>query len=266
MDTSLIFFRVATYLKYIFVSLNRKGHDIHSPFVFDIVSRVFRNKTDPAVVRNIEMLRAGLLKDKRVIEVTDLGACADNQTDNKRKVSSIARYSAVSGKYGMLLANMAAEFGSPLVVEFGTSLGISTMYLALSCGETPVFSMEGCPATAEIAGENFQKAGLKNIRLSVGPFEEKIPEIIERGISPGLVFIDGNHRKEPLLYYFKTMAGISDKNSVIIIDDINYSREMSEAWNEIKQNGKVSITIDIFRMGIVFFREGVVRKDYIIRY
>ena len=266
MNTSLIFFRVARYLKYIFVSLNRKGHDIHSPFVFDIVSRVFRNKTDPSVVCTIERLRAWLIKDKRVIKVTDLGAGTVNQTDNRRKLSAIARYSAVSGKYGMLLANMAAEFGSPLVVEFGTSLGISTMYLALSCGETPVFSMEGCPATAEIACENFRKAGLKNIRLRVGPFEGGIPEIIEKGISPGLVFIDGNHRKEPLLYYFKAMAEISDKNSVIIIDDINYSLEMSEAWNEIKQYGKVSLTIDIFRMGIVFFREGIGRKDYIIRY
>jgi predicted O-methyltransferase YrrM len=266
MNTGLIFFRVARFLKYVFVSLNRKGHGIHSPFVFDIVNRVFRNKTDISVVCNIEKLRARLINDGRVIEVTDLGAGTYKQTDNRKKVSDIAKYSAVPEKYGKLLANMAAEFGSPLVVEFGTSFGISTMYLAASCGETSVFSMEGCRAVAEIAEDNFREAGLKNIRLRVGPFEGSVPEIIESGISPGLVFIDGNHRKKPLLDYFKAMAEISDSNTVIIIDDINYSPEMNEAWNEIKLNGKVSLTIDIFRMGIVFFRGGIDRKHYIIRY
>jgi len=266
MNTGLIFYRVTRYLKYLFVSVNRRGHGIHSPFVFDIVNRVFRNKTDPALVYSIEKIRERLIRDKRTIHVTDLGAGAEKSLNIMRKVSDIARTSAVSEKYGKLLANMAAEFGGPLVVEFGTSLGISTMYLASACGETSVFSMEGCQETAEIAGVNFKEAGLKNIRLEVGPFEESIPLIISQGIRPGLVFIDGNHRKKPLLDYFEKMAEISDNNSVIIIDDISYSREMEEAWNEIKQSGRVSLTIDIFRMGIVFFRKGVCRNDYIIRY
>ena len=266
MNSGLIFFRIARYLKYIFVSVNRKGHGIHSPFVFDIVSRVFRNKTDPAVVYYIEKLRRSLTGDKRIINVMDFGAGAEKSPGNLKNVSDIAKYSAVPGKYGKLLANMAAEFGRPLVIEFGTSLGISTLYMALSCGETPLLSMEGSPETAEIASRNFQEAGLKNIRLKVGQFEDIIPEIINQGIRPGLVFIDGNHRKKPLLDYFKKMAEISDNNSVIIIDDIYYSPEMEEAWNEIKQYGKVSLTIDIFRMGIVFFRAGIGRNDYIIRY
>jgi predicted O-methyltransferase YrrM len=231
-----------------------------------MVSRVFRNKTDPAVVYCIEKLRRRLISDKRIINVIDFGAGAEKRRNNLKKVSDIARYSAVPEKYGKLLANMAAEFGSPLVIEFGTSLGISTLYMALSCGETSLLSMEGCPETAEIANRNFKEAGLKNIRFKVGPFEDNIPEIISQGIKPGLVFIDGNHRKKPLLDYFKKMADISDNNSVIIIDDIYYSREMEEAWNEIKQYGKVSLTIDIFRMGIVFFRAGIGRNDYIIRY
>jgi predicted O-methyltransferase YrrM len=266
MNTGLIFFRVTKYLKYIFVSVNRKGHGIHSPFVFNVVNRVFRNKTDHTLVYSIEKVRKRLIRDKRIINVTDLGAGSEKCLNNLRKVSDIAGNSAVPEKYGRLLANMAAEFGSPLIVEFGTSFGISTMYMASVCRETPVFSMEGCPETAEIAGMNFKETGLKNIRLEVGPFEDSMPLIISQGIKPGLVFIDGNHRKEPLLDYFEKMAEISDNNSVIIIDDINYSQEMEDAWNEIKQSGKVTLTIDIFRMGIVFFRKGVSRNDYIIRY
>jgi predicted O-methyltransferase YrrM len=266
MNTGLIFFRVGKYLKYIIVSENHKGHGIHSPYVFDLVSRVFRNKTDPAVVFSIEKIRKRLKRDKRTIDVLDLGSGSENRMDNLKKVSEVARFSPVSQKFGMLLANMAAEFGGKLIVEFGTSFGISTMYMASSCGETPVASMEGCPAIAEIADENFREAGLKNIRLHVGPFEDKITEIVKMGITPGLVFIDGNHRKKPVLEYFNKVAGMSDNKTVIIIDDISYSREMEEAWHDIRKNEKVTLSIDLYRMGIVFFRSGIGRKEYVIRY
>ena len=86
----------------------------------------------------------------------------------------------------------------------------------------------------------------------VGSFDDIIPDFQIQGVKPGLIFIDGNHRKEPVINYFNQMAEMSDSNTVIIIDDINYSREMAEAWNEIKLHEKVSVTIDIFRMGICF--------------
>ena len=266
MNTGLIFYRIAKYLKYIFVSENRNGHGIHSPFVYDIVSRVFRNKTDPSFVYSIEKIRKRMMSDHRIFELQDHGAGSLRTRNAMRKVSDIARYSPVTEKYGKLLANMASEFGGPLIVEFGTSFGISTMYMAASCGETTVISMEGSPAAAEIAVKNFKEAGLNNIRLIEGLFEESIPDIINQGIRPGLIFIDGDHSKKPLLANFEKMAEISDNNTVIIIDDINYSREMAEAWNEIKQYGKVTLTLDIFRMGIVFFRKGIVHNNYIIRY
>ncbi len=261
----MFLFRVSRYLKYIMVSQNRRGHGIHSPFVFDLVSRVFRNKTDKEVVCKMEKIRKNLMKDKRIIEVKDLGSGSEGK-NNFRKVSDIVRSSAVTEKYGVLLAKLAAEYAAPLVIEFGTSLGISTMYLSSAKGRTQVFSMEGCPATAEIASENFRENGCDNIRLFTGPFEESLADIIETGISPGLVFIDGNHRKGPVLDYFDKIASISDSNSVIIIDDIRYSREMEEAWDEIKLHEKVTFTIDIFRMGIVFFRKGIAHNNYIIRY
>ena len=262
----MIFFRATKYLKYILLSRHRKGHGIHSPFVFDLVSRVFRNKIDPDIVCSIEKVRKRMISDRRSIIVKDLGSGSEKLKTNLRKVSDIARYSPVPGKYGVLLSNMAAEFGKPLIVEFGTSLGISTMYMAASCTGAIVNTVESCPATSEIAKENFKEAGIKNIEVFTGSFDEVLPVIINSNNKPGLVFIDGNHRKEPVINYFNQIAEISDNNTVIIIDDIYYSREMEEAWNEIKRYEKVSLTIDIFRMGIVFFREGVNHNDYIIRY
>ena len=263
----MIFFRAIRYLNYILLARHSKGHGIHSPFVFDIVSRIFRNKIDPEVVSTIEMVRKRLIADKRIINDNDQGAGSDRIKNREtRKVSDIARYSPVPKKYGALLFSMASEFGNPSMIELGTSLGISGMYMASGCRNSILNTIEGSPQIAEIARENFREAGIENIILKDGLFDEILPQLLSSQSNTGLVFIDGNHRKEPVLNYFRQIAEKSCSSTVIIIDDIHYSREMEEAWNEIMRFDTVSVTIDIFRMGIVFFRRGVTHNNYIIRY
>ncbi len=261
----MIFSRLFKYLIYKLLSGHSKGHGIHSPFVFDLVSRVFRNKTDSAIVLNIEKTRKRLLNDKRTIFVNDLGSGSGIIKSNNRKVSEIARFSPVPPKYGMLLTKMAETFGSPMILELGTSFGISTMYLASGNINCTVNTVEGSSSVSEIARENFAQSGIKNINLTTGSFIDVLPELLKNE-TPGLVFIDGDHRKEPLIKYFRMIEEKAGSATVVIIDDIHHSLEMEEAWEEIKMFERVSVTIDIFRMGLAFFREGISHNDYTIRY
>ena len=262
----MFFFQAINYLKYFLLSSHRKGHGIHCPFVFDLVSRVFRNKIDPEIVSTAENVRKRMISDRRTILVNDLGSGSVSMKNNRRKVSEIARNSPVPAKYGALLSNLAAEFGNPQIIEFGTSLGISTIYMASSCRSSFVTTIEGCETIAGIAKQNFAESGLNNIKVIEESFDNILPELSNTNFKPGLVFIDGNHRKEPVIKYFNKMAELAVNNTVIVIDDINYSREMAAAWNIIKVHEKVTLSIDIFRMGIVFFRSGINHNNYIIRY
>lgn len=264
----MIYFRAVEYLRYLVKSAHRRGHGIHSPFVFKVVSQIFRNKTDPAVVFCVEKVRKRMISDSRVIMTNDLGAghCYGNKESRMRKVSEIARYSSVTRKYCNLLSNMAKEFGGPHIIELGTSLGISSMYMALSSPDITIHTIEGCPETAEIAAANFDQAMIQNIKLHQGAFDDRLPEILASASAPGLVFIDGNHRKEPLLKYFNLIVERSDTNTVIIVDDIYLSHEMEEAWQSIKSHEKVSVTIDLYRMGLVFFRKGINCNHFVVRY
>ena len=254
------------YLRYLIFSRHRKGHGIHSPFVFELISRIMRNKIDNDIVLKVENIRKKNLSDDRVISVQDFGAGSSKMKEKTRRVSDIASYSSVPGKYGRLLANMASEFGKPDIIELGTSLGISTMYMAAACPDSMVYTIEGCPDTAEIARKNFQDSGMNNVNIIIGSFDDKIPELINKPVKPGLIYIDGNHRKEPTLRYFNQLADHSDRNTVIIIDDIHSSEEMEEAWSLIKRHEKVTLTVDIFRIGLVFFRKGMKQSGYVIKY
>jgi predicted O-methyltransferase YrrM len=198
-------------------------------------------------------MRKKLISDPRLINVNDLGTGSKRAKTNQRKVSDITRNSAVPRKYGIFLANMSKEFGSPFVLEFGTSLGISTMYLAALCPGSIVISLDGCRDTSEIASVNFKEAGLTNIRLRNGSFDDLLPGIRNEKICPGLVFIDGDHRKEAVIRYFNQVADMSDNNTVVIIDDINLSHEMSEAWSEIKNHRDVTLSVDIFSVVLLLF-------------
>ena len=263
----MIFFRTSAYLRYLVKSGHRKGHGIHSPFIFDLVSRIFRNKMDKDIVLSVEKQRRKMISDTRIITLNDLGAGSVRKgKSNKGRVSEIARYSSVSGKYGILLANLAKEFGKPCIIELGTSLGISSMYMALNSPGTTLHTIEGCSERAKIAAENFDQAHVENIILHNGSFDEILPEILESCPTPGLIFIDGNHRKEPLLRYFRMIADRSGSHTVVVVDDISLSPEMKEAWQEIKVHSKVSVTVDIHRMGLVFFREGINTNHFIVRY
>jgi predicted O-methyltransferase YrrM len=152
------------------------------------------------------------------------------------------------------------------VLELGTSLGISSAYLASANSKIKVITIEGCKEIAEKAKENFKKLGLQNIEQHLGNFDDVLPQLLSEKKKIDFVFFDGNHRKEPTLNYFKQCLAHAHEGSIFIFDDIYWSSEMKEAWNEIKMNERVTVTLDLFFMGIVFFRKEQVKQHFIIRY
>ena len=78
------------------------------------------------------------------------------------------------------------------------------------------------------------------------------------------VFFDGNHKKKPTLSYFKQCLEVAHEDSIFIFDDIYWSTEMTEAWQEIKKHPKVTLSIDCFEMGIVFFKKEQAKEHFTV--
>ncbi len=255
------------YLSYYFKAQNGKGHGVHSPFVFDFIIHVLNDKKKYGCYGKIESLRKELLSNNTSIEVEDFGAGSAVIPFKKRKIKDIASSSLKKKKYAQLLFRIAKYYQSKEIAELGTSFGITTCYLASANADSKVFTFEGAKNIAKIASDNFTKCGLKNIELIEGDFEKTLSVNGEIIPNVDLLFIDGNHRKEATLSYFNFFLKKSSNNSIFIFDDIHWSKEMEEAWKAIQQHDSVTLTIDLFFIGLVFFsKDFKVKQDFTVRF
>ncbi len=255
------------YFHYYFHSKNGKGHGVHSPFVFDFIIHVLDDRKKYACYDIIESLRRSLLKNDTEIEIEDFGAGSAVIPFKNRKVKDIARSSLKKKKYAQLLFRIAKYFHSKNIVELGTSFGITTCYLASSNNNAKVITLEGSNNISKIALQNFNEATVDNIELIKGDFAKTISSVCEKFKTIDLLFIDGNHRKKSTLEYFQFFLKKSNENSIFIFDDIHWSKEMEEAWEEIKGHHSVTLTIDLFFIGLVFFsKDFKVKQDFPIRF
>jgi predicted O-methyltransferase YrrM len=255
------------YIHYLFTASNGKGHGIHSPFVFDFVTSVLNNRSRPDVFIKIENLRKSLLKNKEGIVVEDFGAGSSHDSRNERRISDIARHAAKPAKYGRLLYRMIDHFHCGQVLELGTSLGLSTAYMASPPAVVHITSLEGAAFVAARAKQNLESLSISKVEIITGNFDITLEQALKKNPKPDLVFFDGNHRKEPTLRYFRQCLTMADENSIFVFDDIHWSAEMEEAWREICQSEAVTCSIDLFFVGIVFFRKDFREKlAFTIRY
>lgn len=250
------------YLQYYFTASNGKGHGMHSPFVFEIIAKILNDKTVYPEYEKVEALRNQLLNDSTLLEVEDFGAGSVIDKKSKRTISSIAKNAAKPKKFGQLLFRMVKHYQPATILELGTSLGITTSYLSLAKPDARLITMEGSKKISEVAKKNFQNLGLKNIELVEGNFDNTLSSVISQLSSIDFAFIDGNHRKEPTEIYFKKLLAKTNNNSILVFDDIHWSCEMEAAWETIKKDAAVTCSIDLFFIGIVFFRKEFKDKQH----
>lgn len=255
------------YLNYYVSAGNSRGHGIHSPFVFDFIIQVLRDDRFYYAYHEVEKLRALLLQDVTLIEIMDFGAGSAGLSRSKRKVCDIAKWSLKPAKYGQLLFRMVNYYQPKVILELGTSLGVTTSYLAKGRTFATVHTLEGAPALASLAKRHFAHLGLTNILVTEGNFDITLPSILGKTVSPDFVFIDGNHKLEPTLRYFNWLLPFVHSGSIFVFDDIHWSLEMEQAWQTIQSHQAVTCSIDLFFVGIVFFSPDFKeRQNFSIRF
>jgi len=252
-------FQIIAYIKFLLRSTNE--HGVHSPFVFDLITKCFYNKKQLNVYLKLDQFRSELLKNNNKIQVTDFGAGSRVFKSNTRGISAIAKTAGITKINARLLTRLSIYFDFNTVLELGTSLGLATSSIAFGNPNTKITTLEGCPETSKIAQQQFKKHQLNSISSLTTDFNSFLKENFS---SFDLVYFDGNHQKKATLEYFNSLIKNTHNYSMFIFDDIHWSAEMEEAWEEIKKHPKVTITIDTFFWGFVFFRTETKHKEHFI--
>ena len=181
---------------------------------------------------------------------------------NTRVIKNIAASSLKSKKFAQLLYRIIQYYKPATILELGTSLGITSSYLAKGNEQGHVFTCEGSSTIAAIAQKNFDQLHIKNIHLTQGDFAKTLQPLLNETGKVYLAFIDGNHRKDPTLEYFTKLLNHSTPYTILIFDDIHWSEEMEAAWHAIQQNTAVTLTIDLFFIGLVFINADLKEKQH----
>ncbi|MFS4483034.1 O-methyltransferase [Hyunsoonleella sp. 2307UL5-6] len=256
-----MFYQIKQYIKFIFKSTNQ--HGVHSPFIYNLITTCFYDKKKYHDYNKSIDFRIRLKQTNDNITVTDFGAGSHKLKSKSRQVSDIVKHVSISKKNARLLYRINKHFASNSILELGTSLGVATHVLALSNPDAIITTIEGCPEISKYAKHHFQQLHLKNIDVITGDFLEIIPKLKHPKFD--LIFFDGNHQKEATLMYFEMLIDKAHNDSVFIFDDIYWSKGMTEAWEVIKQHPKVTVTVDTFYWGIVFFRKEQLKEHFVIR-
>ena len=256
--------KILNYFKYCLFSKTK--YSIHSPFIYEFTTKVLNDNTKYVDYEKIENLRSELKNSNEKIIITDFGAGSTINKSNVRTIKDICSNSAKNKKYAALLYRIRKHYNSKSILEIGTSLGISACYLAIDDPTTQITTIEGCPNTANIAKNNFKKLNLDNVNLCVGNFDNILPAQLLKLKKIDLIFIDGNHRKQPTIDYFEKCLLNSHDKSIFIFDDIHWSKGMQEAWHYIKFHPKTTATIDLFFIGIVFVNPELKKEHFSIKF
>ena len=256
-----MWYQVFEYIKFILNSSNQ--HRIHSPFVYDLVTNCFYDKKEYNSYNILKQFRNHLYNNDDTILIKDFGSGSRVFKSNIRKISQVAKNAGITQKRAQLLFRFTQYIKPNTILELGTSLGMATSALNLGNTEATLTTIEGCPETAKIAEKQFKSFKLNSINLIVNEFENELNYLTKYKYD--LIYIDGNHRKDATLLYFNTVMKTVTHKSIIIFDDIHWSKGMTQAWETIKQNPNVTLTIDTFYWGFVFFRKEQEKQHFTIR-
>ena len=253
---------IKDYTNFILKSTNK--HGVHSPFVFNLITECFNKKTNKNLWQLFKKTKQQLLDNKNYIQVTDFGSGSKIFTSKNRQISKIAKIAGISNKKARILIKVIAYFKPKNILEVGTSLGLGTSSIKIGYPNSTITTLEGCPKTASVAKNLFLSNNFKNTTIIIGSFEKTLPKITENNHFD-CIYFDGNHTKEATLTYFKECLPTIKNDSFWIFDDIYWNSNMKEAWSEIKKNATVTVTIDLFHFGIVFFRKEQAKEHFKIR-
>lgn len=256
-----MWYQIWAYFRFLSKSTNQ--HGVHSPFVYSLVTKCFYDPKKYPAYQQWSKAQDNLYNDGSFIEMLDAGAGSRVFSSHRRKVSTIAKNAGTKQKRAYLLNRLVTYFEVKNALELGTSLGLGSLAMKLQ-NNINLTTVEACPATLKRAQQLFNFAGVNDIVTHQVRFNEFF-EQLQPQQTFDLVFLDGHHDGKASLGYVEKIIPFLHEDSIVILDDIHWSKDMEKAWEVLIKDPRVSVSIDTFYWGFLFFRKGQEKEHFVIR-
>lgn len=221
-----------------------------SQFVYSIYSNLKSYlKESGDFNSDIEHFRKQLISNRESLFIQDLGAGSKKVNAQFRTVSKITRYSTSSAKFASLYQYFCGLTPAEYVIELGTCVGISTRYLS-KVTKGNLWTIEGSEALWRIAQSD---PCPQKTEFVLGEISKVLPPIISQIPKLDFALIDANHTYDGTLRSFESCLEKIHSESIVIIGDIHWSKEMELVWKKIKEHPSVKLSYDFFECGVLFF-------------
>jgi predicted O-methyltransferase YrrM len=247
----------------IFLLKSSNQHGIHSPFVYDLVTKCFYDKSHYSAYDNLKILRNELTYNQDLVEIKHYSPSLKVFQQNHQKISTILKNEGSSYKKQKQLFRITNYLKPKNVLELGTSIGLGSTAMAFASNKSIITTVEVNENLSDIAKKVFRSYQLKNIRIENSAFKDFFKNINNKHLD--LVYLDGTYDKKSTIENFNSLLKYAHNESVFIFNNIYCSKEMSEAWNIIKKQKEVTVSIDTFYWGFLFFRKEQPKQHFTIR-
>lgn len=220
--------------------LRHKGYGVHSPFVYNLITKVIEERCPYYHFSDIELLRKQL---------------------RLHPLAGFATGKAIRPKQGALLFRLANYFRPRNILQIGASAGLSTLYLTSYAQGLRCVTLEKVPAYALVAREVYRKGARTPIELHIGNYEALLPGILKKMKTLDFVFFN-TPDEDSSLYLFETCMAYARAETVFVFQGIKTNRGMRELWKTICASPSVTVTLDLYSMGIVFLNKKLHKRNY----
>ncbi len=243
----------------------KKRQGIHSPFVYKLADKGLQLNIEKEHHHTLFLFDKKQRTDRRKLTIIDLGA-GSKTLGNQRSIIQIHKTSSSGKRYGTLLYRLCKHFEPARILELGTSLGRGTLVMHLGYQQSEIISIEGSPEIAAIARENMNEFATNpsNIDLVVSSFSDYLSNLDNNTFD--LVYIDGHHEGEALRRYLNQIMPHTHDQTLFILDDIRWNKDMFKAWNQLIEDERFHVSIDFFRMGLLSRRPTQAKEHFILTF
>ena len=222
----------------------RKGHGVHSPFIYNLITKVIEEKTPYYVFEDIENFRKELLNCENPINIL---TAKETQTKN----------------YGALLFRLVNFFKCSNILQIGSSTGLMSLYLALPLRKScKCYALEEKTGLLDPACVFAEKHSLMNLHCIEGAYAANLNRLKPEISSFDFIFINTMGNREKTQEALRLTESFIYQDTVMVIDNIRNNKAMRTLWKEIKNRQDVRLTVDLLSLGLVFFNTKLNKQHY----